>query len=428
MQSSEIRQRLKTLKTQKGKASRAVGEARKAGLPIDRELARVQAISKQIRALEQQLKALQEDAAQASPAAHEPVLPPQFSPAQLPAGDARGLHLVELDDGDWDRAVERHPRATVYHHGAIRRVIEASFGQRAHYLAVADEQNQVQGLLPLIEMQSRLFGHFLVSVPYFNYGGLLADSLAARNLLLRAAAERAQQLGVEHIEYRHCFDDLDLPARSEKVAMLRELPESSDQLWSAIGSKVRAQIKKAQAQGLETRIGREDRVEDFYRVFRRNMRDLGTPVYGIELFRNMLKYCASSYIAMVYRHGKPVSGGFLLGWRNTLEIPWASTLRSANRFDANMLLYWSVLESAIERGYRVFDFGRSSRDSNTLRFKKQWGARPHDLYWHYWLPQGRPLPALNPNNPKFRLMVAAWKRLPVPIASLLGPGIVKNIP
>jgi len=76
----------------------------------------------------------------------------------------------------------------------------------------------------------------------------------------------------------------------------------------------------------------------------------------------------------------------------------------------------------------VFDFGRSSRDSNTLRFKKQWGAQPHELYWHYWLPEGRELPALNPNNPKFRLMVEAWKRLPLWVANRLGPGIVKDIP
>ncbi len=430
MDSTRLKQQLKALKTEKGIASRAVGEARKAGKPIEAAVERVKAVSRQIRELEARLAELEQaaESSSASQADSPSPLPAQFMLQELEAGNPADLQVMRIGDAEWDAWVDAHPRATVYHSTAIRDVIADSFGHAAHYLAARDDSGRVHGVLPLIEMQSRLFGHFLVSVPFFNYGGLLADSRAARDRLLEAAADLACKLGVEHIEYRHCFDELDLPSRSEKVAMLRPLPDSAEQLWSDIGSKVRAQVNKARKHALSTRIGREELVADFYRVFARNMRDLGTPVYGIELFRNMLRHCPSSYLAMVYRDGQPVSGGFLLGWRNTLEIPWASTLRSANRFDANMLLYWTVLESAIERGYRVFDFGRSSRDSNTLRFKKQWGAEPHPLYWHYWLPQGQSLPALNPNNPKFRLMVAAWKRLPVPLAKWIGPGIVKNIP
>ncbi len=430
MDSSSIKKRLKALKTEKGIASRTVGEARKAGQPIDEAVRRVQAISQQIRDLEQQLAEMKRPAGDPPSSIRKPnAMPPQFTTLEPVSGRAESLQVEQdIPADEWDHWVEQHPRATHYHHSSIRRVIEHSFGHRAHYLAARDREGRIHGVLPLIEMKSRLFGHFLVSVPFFNYGGLLADSHAAREVLLRAAAGRAEVLGVEHIELRHCHDDLDLPSRSEKVAMLRTLPATAEQLWSDIGSKVRAQVKKARGYGLSTAIGREELLADFYRVFSHNMRDLGTPVYGIELFRNMLAECPSSYLVLVYREGKPVSGGFLLGWRNTLEIPWASTLRSANRYDANMLLYWTVLESAIERGYAVFDFGRSSRDSNTLRFKKQWGARPQPLYWHYWLPEGQALPELNPNNPKFRLMVAAWKRLPVPVARLLGPHIVSKIP
>jgi FemAB-related protein (PEP-CTERM system-associated) len=430
MNPSELKQRLKALKTEKGIASRAVGEARRAGQPIGPAVERVKALSRQLRELESQIAAAsRRDAPEEQPAAAPEPLPPQFTGQDLQPGDGTPLRIDEaVSDAEWDAWVAAHPRATIYHGSAIRRVIEDSFGHAPHYLAVRDDSGRIQGLLPLIEMQSRLFGHFLVSMPFFNYGGLLADSIAARDRLVAAAAERARALDVEHVEYRHCFDELALPARSEKVAMLRPLPKSADRLWADIGSKVRAQVNKARKHGLSTRTGREELLDDFYRVFARNMRDLGTPVYGIALFRNMLRHCESSYLVMVYRNGLPVSGGFLLGWRNTLEIPWASTLRSANRFDANMLLYWTVLESAIERGYEVFDFGRSSRNSNTLRFKKQWGARPQPLYWHYWLPEGRELPSLNPNNPKFRLMVAAWKRLPVPLARLIGPAVVSKIP
>lgn len=425
MSEQELKRQLKALKTEKGKASRAIGEARKAGRPVEELIRQMQDISQRIRVLEQRLKPAtpqpkQRDASRRS-------LPPQFRREPLPSiGEA--LEVRSLEDEAWDAAVEQQPHASIYHTSAIRRVIEDSFGHPAHYLAAVNAQDKVRGLLPMIEMNSRLFGHFLVSMPYFNYGGVLAESREARDTLLAAAAKRAGSLGVEHIEYRHTQDDLDLAARSEKVAMIRALPDSPEILWQDIGSKLRAQINKARRHELDTRIGREELVEDFYRVFARNMRDLGTPVYGIELFRNMLRHCSSSYIVCVYRNGQPVSGGFLLGWRNTLEIPWASTLRSANRYDANMLLYWTVLESAIERGYALFDFGRSSKGASTWRFKKQWGAQGEDLYWHYWLPDGQALPSLNPNNPKFRLMVAAWKRLPLAIANRVGPGIVRNIP
>ena len=123
-----------------------------------------------------------------------------------------------------------------------------------------------------------------------------------------------------------------------------------------------------------------------------------------------------------------MGGAFLIGHGDTMEIPWASTLRDTNPLGINMLMYWSVLCRAIERGYGFFDFGRSTIDAGTYRFKQQWGAVPVSHHWHYWLPEGRALPALNPGNPKFRLMIAAWKRLPVPVTRWLGPMIVRNIP
>jgi FemAB-related protein (PEP-CTERM system-associated) len=158
------------------------------------------------------------------------------------------------------------------------------------------------------------------------------------------------------------------------------------------------------------------------------MRDLGTPVYSKQLFVNMLKQHESANITIVYSDKQPIAVGFTLGWRNTLEIPWASTLRSANPINANMLLYWEILQFAIKQQYQVFDFGRSSKDASTYKFKKQWGAQPHQLYWHYQLLGSAELPKLNPNNPKFKLLIAVWQKLPVWLANLMGPQVVKYLP
>ncbi len=277
-------------------------------------------------------------------------------------------------------------------------------------------------------MKSNLFVHFLLSVPFLNYGGVLATTSQAEQALVSAASKLANLLSAEHIEYRHCHDGLNMPSRSEKVAMILNLPQTPEMLWADIGTKVRAQIKKSKRHGLRLKNGRQELINDFYAVFSRNMRDLGTPVYSKSLFARMLEHLPESWITIVYQNKQPVSGGFLVGWRDTLEIPWASTLKQANKYDANMALYWQILSQAIDKNYNIFDFGRSTMNAPTYKFKKQWGATPQNLYWHYWLPDQQALPQINPNNPKFKLMVEIWKRLPLIMTTRIGPHIVKSIP
>jgi FemAB-related protein (PEP-CTERM system-associated) len=170
-------------------------------------------------------------------------------------------------------------------------------------------------------------------------------------------------------------------------------------------------------------------VQDFYAVFSRNMRDLGTPVYPRSFFSAILTSFAD--IAKVYvveLKRRPVAASIVLTYGDRAEVPWASSLRSANSVGVNMLLYWAMLRAAAQAGRRRFDFGRSTRDSSTYRFKWQWGARPEQLRWHYWLPADRALPRLNPDNPKYRTAIALWQRLPLRVANLLGPLIIKNLP
>ena len=158
------------------------------------------------------------------------------------------------------------------------------------------------------------------------------------------------------------------------------------------------------------------------------MRDLGTPVYSKSIFRKILhKKETNSFLCVVKINNKPVSVAFLKGYRDMLEIPWASTLKSANKYDANMWMYRMILQKAIDLGYEYFDFGRSTIDANTYKFKKQWGAKPIPHHWYYLLESGS-IPQANPNNPKYRFLIAVWKRLPVWLANIIGPYVVKNIP
>jgi FemAB-related protein (PEP-CTERM system-associated) len=352
---------------------------------------------------------------------------------ELETSTSDELTVTETDaasSGAWDAYVAASPRAEIYHDYRWRSLIETVFGRECHYLRACDRNDRVRAVLPLVRLKSALFGDFLVSVPYFNYGGVLADSTAARDAMIAAGVKLGRKLGVRHIELRgRAGDSLDLPVRTDKVSMVLELPATEDELFKGFTSKLRAQIRRPGKAGATSRLGGAELLTDFYRVFSRNMRDLGTPVYSPRFFEAILAtFPQQARVCVVDLDGRPVAAALVLSHRNRLEIPWASSLREANPQGVNMLLYWSVLRFAIATGCRAFDFGRSSKDAGTYRFKEQWGAVPQQLLWHYWLPDGVEMPRITPDNPKYRLAIAAWQRLPVPVANTLGPYIAKNLP
>lgn len=344
------------------------------------------------------------------------------------------MNIVRLqesyDEALWDQYVLNHPRASGYHLLAWQHVIRKAFSHLTPYLMAKDEEGKVRGILPLVFTKSPMFGRYLTSMAFFNYGGVLADSADAAHALLKGAAVTAQDLGAAHIELRQ--EEMlatEWPVRSKKVSMRLALPPDYETLLKAFPSKLRSQVRRAQKEGMEVRVGGTELLGDYYRVFSRCMRDLGTPVYARRFFDAILEtFSKEARLCVVSLNGTPLASGFLYGFRNRLEIPWAASDKRFSRLSPNMLLYGAVLEFACREGFKEFDFGRSSVDSGTYRFKAQWGAQPHQLYWYYWLSEGRGMPELNPDNPKFKAAIALWKRLPVPVANLVGPHIVKYLP
>jgi FemAB-related protein (PEP-CTERM system-associated) len=334
------------------------------------------------------------------------------------------------EEAAWDRYVGEHPEATGYHLTAWRHIITKVFGHPTFYYMARSAQGDVRGILPLVFLKSSLFGQFLVSLPYVNYGGVIADSPEAREALLGAVSDKARELGASHIELRHTGGpELAWPRKDHKVSMRLDLPTRFDDLMKAFPPKLRSQVRRGEKEGMTVHVGGLDKLDDFYRVFSRNMRDLGTPVYRKQFFAAILSaFPKDATIAVVRYEGNPVATGFLYGFRQTLEIPWASSDRRYAQFAPNMFLYGTVLRYACERGYRCFDFGRSSKESGTYRFKEQWGAKPVQLHWYYWLQSGNRLPELNPQNPKYAFAIRLWQLLPVPVTTMVGPMIAKYLP
>jgi len=336
----------------------------------------------------------------------------------------------EADSAAWDHFVDDHPGATGYHSWAWRQVFQRAFRHHPIYL-VARRADAVVGVLPLVEMRSLLFGRFLVSLPFVNYGGVLATDHDVERALFEHAIDIAAERRLNHIELRHFTQHFaEAPTKWHKVAMLMPLESDPETTWTALDRKVRNQVRKAEKSGLTFETGGRELVDAFYPVFARNMRDLGTPVYPKRLFLEVLAALPDrARIFLVRtRDGVPAAAGVGVNYRRTTEMPWAASLKQYRAMCPNNLLYWGAIRYAINRGASTFDFGRSTPHEGTYNFKAQWGARAVPLCWEYCLLRGGRVPDQSPKNSRFSLAISGWKRLPVAIANWAGPSIVRSIP
>jgi serine/alanine adding enzyme len=329
-----------------------------------------------------------------------------------------------------DAYVANSNTANLYHDYRWGEIIGRCFGHKYHFLLSENFDGAINGVLPLVHMKSWSFGNFIVSMPFFNYGGVCADDDSVRDQLIAEAVRIAKDLKAQHIEFRQENSLRNgFPEKTVKVSMRLDLPDSPDDLWKSFPSKLRSQIKVPQKGGMIARLGRLEELESFYEVFSHNMRYLGTPVYPKRFFKDILEqFPTSTWICSVHMGNTPVACGFLAGFKNRLEIPWASSVRSYNRLSPNMLLYWSCLKFACEKGFTTFDFGRSTKEESTYKFKEQWGATPKPMVWSYWVRNEGSIPDITPRNRKYHLAIGIWKKLPVPVTQMLGPRIIKNIP
>lgn len=444
--------RIASLREERGRTSRAIGEARARGADAAPLLDAMRAIGAKSGELEGELRegldaiaalvaaaAETEEAPTPADAASErggaPAYFAQVARAGLVPAAGYGAALsVSVVDGasaaaDYSCYVRAHPARTAYHELELGALIAETLGQSSRYLLARDASGAVRGALPLVRLESRLFGDYVVSMPWFNYGGPLADDEATCAALLQAAAGFARERGCSHMEIRETRPRPGWLARTHKVSMTLALPAEVDALERSFGASVRAQADKAARAGCTFRTGERELLDDFYHLYCVRMRELGTPVQSRAFFENLLElFGKDAFLAVVARDGRALAAGFFLAHGDTLEVPWASSLRRANPLGVNMLLYRRALCEAVARGYRHFDFGRSSEGSPTWRFKRQWGAVPRQLYWHYWTAAELEPPGPSADDPKFLLASALWRRLPLRLTRRLGPAIVRGLP
>jgi len=339
------------------------------------------------------------------------------------------MHVIQYDDEQqWNKYVLNSSSSTGYHQIGWKHIIEKTYRIKPFYLMATDD-GKVHGILPLFFIKSKLFPTHLISLPFLNYGGICADDVDVEKQLLMEAVNLMNELKAEYVEMHYLNQqELDLATSEDKVTMLLQLEEDPEVLWKSFKAKVRNQVRKAEKSGLEVKVGGDEYLDDFYEAFAINMKDLGSPVHSKSLFENLLhEFPESTRIFTVYMDSEIVGGAIFISFKDTAEVPWASSKREYLQYCPNNLLYWEMIKYACEQGFKYFDFGRSTKDSGTYRFKKQWGAESKQIYWQYYLSDGVQIPESNHTSLKERFMIGIWKRLPLRVTKSLGPRIRKNI-
>lgn len=339
--------------------------------------------------------------------------------------------LDAAGEAAWDAFVAGHPQGTFFHRAAWRHVIERAFGHRTHYL-MAERDGAVVGVLPLGHVRSALFGSTLISVPFCVYGGPLAADREAFSALAAAAAALLPQSRATAVEFRFQSPpeagwlDPAWVARSDLYVTFRKpISASDDANLKAIPRKQRAVVRKGIERGLTSTVDRD--VALLHGIYAESVRNLGTPVFARRYFEILAEAFGDDLDVLTVRDGEtPVASVMSFYWRDEVVPYYGGGTRAARACHGNDFMYWEVMRRAAARGCRLFDYGRSKVGTGSFAFKKNWGFEPAPLHHAFRLAPGASVPEINPLNPKYRLFVAAWKKLPLPVANLIGPYVVRG--
>ena len=334
--------------------------------------------------------------------------------------------LVEADRARWDEYVLAHPDASFFHRAGWQSVIQQAFGHRTHFL-LAERAGAIVGVLPLAEIRSRVFGHSLGSLPFCAYGGIVADDDEATRALDSAAQSLAARLKVGALEYRNqTAQHPDWPTKSLYVTFKRAILPEVEANMNAIPRKQRAMVRKGIKAGLTGEIDSD--TERFFRAYSASVHRLGTPVFSRKFFRLLkAEFGDDCEVLSIVREGELIASVMSFYFRDEVLPYYGGGTDAARAVAGNDFMYWDLMRRACERGLKVFDFGRSKHGTGSFDFKKNWGFEATPLYYEYFLVSDRTMPEINPLNPKYRLFIQVWKKLPLPLANAIGPHIVRQL-
>lgn len=341
------------------------------------------------------------------------------------------IRRLPLDDpakaARWDAFVTACPQATFFHRAGWQRILRQVFRHETHFL-YAEAEGRIEGVLALARVRSLLFGHSLVSLPFAVYGGVAADNPQAADALERSAQELAQRLGVAHLELRNVAQrHADWPLQDLYVTFRKPILPDEEANLLAIPRKQRAMVRKGIAKGLRSEL--DAGVDRFFALYADNVHRHGTPGLPKRYFEALRREFGTlcDVQTVTGADGQPLSSVLSFYFRDEVLPYYAGDDEAARELAANDFKYWELMRRACQSGLKIFDFGRSKRGSGSYAFKKNWGFEPQPLHYEYCLYKRDAVPQNNPANAKYRLLIEAWRRMPISIANWLGPIVARNL-
>ncbi|GGX90382.1 FemAB family XrtA/PEP-CTERM system-associated protein [Pseudoduganella dura] len=369
-------------------------------------------------------------AAETAPVPASPAIEPAAEPGPL---SVRLLRADAADRARWDMFVQACPEATFFHRAGWQRVIEEAFGHRTWFF-LAERDGQIEGVLPLAQIKSRLFGHSLIALPFCVYGGVAALTGTARAALDAEALQLAASLNAGHLEYRNVApahpDDPAWLGKDLYVTFRKEIGADDEANMNAIPRKQRAMVRKGIKLGLTGEVDQD--VERFFTAYANSVHRLGTPVFSKKYFRLLKEEFRDDCEVRIIVQGEGaekrlVAGVLSFFFREEVLPYYGGGMPVARDVAGNDFMYWNLMQASAAKGCRIFDFGRSKRGTGAFDFKKNWGFTAQPLPYEYRLVASQDLPDVNPLNPKYQLFIKLWQKLPLPLANALGPHIVKDL-
>jgi len=334
--------------------------------------------------------------------------------------------LDPADYGRWDSFVRGVEGGTFYHLSGWKKLIEKELRHRTYYLHCENE-GEIAAVLPLARVKSWLFGDALVSTPFLVHGGPLASSEQALQNVVAAAKEIAEELRVDYLELRnraplngkwHCNDSY--------VTFRKSIDPDPQANLMAIPRKQRAMIRKGIKAGLATEI--DTKTDRLYGAMLTCKRNLGTPFFGRRWLQAIKEeFGEQAEITTITHDGDTVCSVMSFHFRDEILPYYGGGGDLARDLKGNDFMYWAVMEGACTRGVSIFDYGRSAVDSGAYRFKKHWGFEPEPLHYQYYLVKAKNRPNISPTNPRYQLLIEAWKKLPLAAAGLIGPPLARRL-
>jgi FemAB-related protein (PEP-CTERM system-associated) len=338
------------------------------------------------------------------------------------------IGYTEEQEAAWNQFVHSHQEATFFHCTGWKRAVEKVFHHRSFYL-LAQEKGEIEGILPLFLIKSRLFGTFMVSTPFAVYGGVCARSDEARKLLVERAKELAQEQNVTYLELRNRRPNPPhWPMNDLYVTFIKSLPQEPQDCLQNLPRKARAAARQAIGYGLDVQVGPEG-LQDHYQLHAIQMRRLGSPVLPLAWFRRLVEEFEDRMTIFSVSHQGHIAASVLVFFFRDTVLPYYSgSLQEYNPYHVNNFMYLKLMEYGVEKGYRFFDFGRSRKGTGPYRFKKNQGFSAQSLSYQYYLHRSETMPNINPSNPKFDVPKRIWQKLPLGLTKWLGPKLVRSIP